>query len=88
MQRLTAAIRAAIREQRYPAFVREYVARQFPGGDVPAWVCEGCALAGIELEQVGSGEGGGTAAAAGVQQGSQQHGEQRPGGQLSSGGGG
>lgn len=56
LQRLSQQIRDAIREQRYPAFVREYVARQYPAGDYPEWVVEGCRLAGIEL---GSGGGGG-----------------------------
>eukprot|EP00887_Chlorella_sp_A99_P002668 scaffold6.g2668.t1 len=47
--RLAAQIREAITEQRYPEFVRQYVARQFPSGDYPEWVVEGCRLAGIEL---------------------------------------
>ena len=49
MQRLSRQIREAIQEQRYPRFVRQYVARQFPAGDVPDWVVEGCKLAGISL---------------------------------------
>ena len=49
MQRLTAQIRAAIREQRLPDYVRESVRRHYPAGDVPEWVQEGCRLAGIDL---------------------------------------
>ena len=49
MQRLSRQIREAIQEQRYPRFVRQYVVRQFPTGDVPDWVVEGCKLAGISL---------------------------------------
>ena len=64
LQRLSRQIREAIKEQRYPAFVREYVARQFPAGDHPEWVVEGCRLAGIELGS--SGTGGGPAAAYGA----------------------
>lgn len=55
LQRLSQQIRDAIREQRYPAFVREYVARQYPAGDYPEWVVEGCRLAGIELGSSGGG---------------------------------
>ncbi|KAL4443007.1 hypothetical protein ABPG77_008498 [Micractinium sp. CCAP 211/92] len=50
MMRLSAQIRQAIKEQRYPEFVRQYVARQFPRGDVPDWVRDGCHLAGISLD--------------------------------------
>ncbi|EFN58822.1 hypothetical protein CHLNCDRAFT_140645 [Chlorella variabilis] len=35
--RLSAQIRQAIMEQRYAEFVRQYVAVQFPKGDVPEW---------------------------------------------------
>lgn len=52
LQRLSAQIREAIQEQRYPEFVRQYVARQFPRGDVPQWVRDGCQLAGISLQGV------------------------------------
>lgn len=52
MMRLSAQIREAIKEQRYPQFVRQYVARQFPRGDVPDWVRDGCQLAGISLDGV------------------------------------
>ena len=55
LQRLTADIRQAIHEQRYPEFVQRYVARQFPAGDYPDWVMEGCRLAGIALPAGGAG---------------------------------
>lgn len=88
LQRLSSQIRQAIREQRYPEFVRQYVARQFPAGDVPEWVCEGCRLAGISLEGVAkeaAANGPATAAAAadgaavaeGQQQQQQQQGTER-----------
>ncbi|KAI7845903.1 hypothetical protein COHA_000636 [Chlorella ohadii] len=64
MMRLSQQIRDAIKEQRYPAFVRDYVARQFPAGDYPEWVVESCRLAGIELGSSGGGAGDGKAAAA------------------------
>jgi queuine tRNA-ribosyltransferase len=50
MQRLGSEIREAIREGRYPEYVRESVKRHYPKGDVPDWVIEGCTLAGILLE--------------------------------------
>ena len=60
MMRLAARIRAAIQEDRMADFVRGEVAAHFPRGGIPAWVAEGCALAGIELPEGRSGgEGGG-----------------------------
>jgi len=50
MQRLGSEIREAIREGRYPEYVKESVKRHYPKGDVPDWVIEGCTLAGIHLE--------------------------------------
>ena len=50
MQRLTADIRAAIKEERFDDYVRETVQRHFPKGDVPEWVRDACSLAGIALE--------------------------------------
>ncbi len=58
MQRLSAQIRQAILEQRYPEFVRQFVAMQFPKGNVPEWVVEGCCLAGISLQQPTDGAAG------------------------------
>ena len=52
MQRLAAQIRAAIKENRYGEYVRATVARHYPQGDVPGWVCDGCALAGIQLDGI------------------------------------
>ena len=70
LQRLASEIRDAIREGRYPEYVRQYVARHFPAGDVPEWVALGCRLAGIELPG-----GGGDEAAAEEQQQQQGQGE-------------
>lgn len=69
MQRLTAEIREAIKEGRFPQYVRDSVGRHFPRGDVPDWVREGCELAGIELGEgvlrgTAADGGGGDAAAA------------------------
>lgn len=49
MQRLTAQLRAAIRENRLADYVRQTVCNHFPSGDVPGWVQDGCSLAGIQL---------------------------------------
>ena len=51
MARLGAQIRAAITEQRFPEYVRTFVAGHHPDGLVPEWVRVGLDLAGIELEQ-------------------------------------
>ena len=66
MQRLTREMRAAIEAGTFPAFVRAFVAKQFPDGAVPAWVRaaleEG---AGIELAESGAAEGAGAGPAEG-----------------------
>lgn len=49
MQRLTRDMRSAIKEGRYPEYVRTFVYQHYPRGDVPDWVQEGCSLAGIKL---------------------------------------
>jgi len=49
MQRLTKRIRAAITEQRFPQFVREYVRMQYPNKDEPEWVRLSLKYAGIEM---------------------------------------
>ena len=48
-QQLTARIRAAITQQRFPAFVRGFVHQQHPNGDIPTWVAEALAEVGIDL---------------------------------------
>ncbi|KAL4457743.1 hypothetical protein ABPG75_012608 [Micractinium tetrahymenae] len=63
MMRLSAQIRQAIKEGRYPEFVRQFVARQFPKGDIPDWVRDGCQLAGISLDGLAAATGVATAAA-------------------------
>jgi queuine tRNA-ribosyltransferase len=52
MQGLTRRLRAAIKEQRLPDFVRGYVAGMHPAGDVPQWVVDALDFAGISLEGV------------------------------------
>jgi hypothetical protein len=52
LQGLTRRLRAAIKEQRLPDFVRGYVAGMFPQGDVPQWVVDALDFAGISLEGV------------------------------------
>jgi tRNA-guanine family transglycosylase len=52
MQRLATGIREAIIDQRMPDFVRQMVKNHYPKGDVPAWIIEGCSLAGIEIEGI------------------------------------
>ena len=49
-QRLTKQIREVITEQRFPAFVRDFLQRQFPHGDTPAWVVEALAEVGIDVK--------------------------------------
>ncbi|KAG2483993.1 hypothetical protein HYH03_017160 [Edaphochlamys debaryana] len=51
-QALTAAMRAAIEEQRFPDWVRNYLRTMFPKGDVPGWVRDAMVVAGISLEGV------------------------------------
>lgn len=51
-QGLTWRLRAAIKEQRLPQFVRSYVAGMFPAGDVPQWVVDALDFSGISLEGV------------------------------------
>lgn len=52
MQGLTRRIRAAIKEQRLPEWVRSYIAGMFPRGDVPQWVVDALDVAGISLEGI------------------------------------
>lgn len=51
-QSLTRRMRAAIKEQRLPEWVRGYVAGMFPKGDVPQWVVDALDVAGISLEGI------------------------------------
>ncbi|EIE21665.1 Queuine tRNA-ribosyltransferase [Coccomyxa subellipsoidea C-169] len=49
-QRLTQQIRDAIRQQRFPEFVQEFVRGHFPAGtEVPQWVFDALAECGISL---------------------------------------
>ena len=48
-QRLTAEIRAAITQQRFPQYVQAFVAGHFPSGDVPHWVVDALQEAGIHV---------------------------------------
>ncbi len=48
-QQLTKRIRTAITEQRFPAFVRDFVRQQHPDGDIPVWVTEAFEEVGIDL---------------------------------------
>jgi hypothetical protein len=45
-------MRAAIKEQRLPEWVRAYVARMYPRGDCPQWVVDALDVAGISLDGV------------------------------------
>jgi hypothetical protein len=45
-------MRAAIREQRLPEWVRGYIAGMFPRRDVPQWVVDALDVAGISLDGV------------------------------------
>jgi len=51
-QNLTRRMRAAIREQRLPEWVRAYVAGMFPKRDVPQWVVDALDVSGISLEGI------------------------------------
>ncbi len=48
-QRLMKQIRESIREQRFPAFVRNFLQRQFPDVNIPAWVVDALAEVGIDV---------------------------------------
>ena len=48
-QRLTAQIRAAIMQQRFPKFVQDFVGRQYPDGNVPQWVINALREACIDV---------------------------------------
>ncbi|CAL5229875.1 g13287 [Coccomyxa viridis] len=48
-QRLTKQIREAITEQRFPAFVRDFVHKHYPKGDIPIWVIESLTEVGIDV---------------------------------------
>ncbi len=49
-QRLTKQIRDAITEQRFPAFVHEFVYAQYPEGDIPTWVVDALHEVGIDAK--------------------------------------
>eukprot|EP00245_Coleochaete_scutata_P017237 TRINITY_DN8353_c0_g2_i1.p1 TRINITY_DN8353_c0_g2~~TRINITY_DN8353_c0_g2_i1.p1 ORF type:complete len:135 (-),score=16.66 TRINITY_DN8353_c0_g2_i1:8-382(-) len=49
MMQLTERIRTAIIEGRFPQFVKDFIKCQFPDGDVPRWVVEALAVAGIAV---------------------------------------
>lgn len=42
-------MRESIRAGSFDAFVRGFLGRQFPAGDVPAWVAEALDHVGIQL---------------------------------------
>ncbi|PNW75841.1 hypothetical protein CHLRE_12g558400v5 [Chlamydomonas reinhardtii] len=63
-QALTRRMRAAIEEQRFPEWVREYLRTMFPAGDVPGWVRDAMAEAGIDLAGVATDQPAPGAAAA------------------------
>ena len=48
--RLMRKQRAAILDGTYPQFVRSFMAVHFAGAEIPTWVMEACAHAGIELQ--------------------------------------
>lgn len=47
-QQLTKQMRAAITEQRFPAFVRNFVHGHYPEGDIPEWMID--ALAEVDVD--------------------------------------
>jgi queuine tRNA-ribosyltransferase len=49
MMRLTRRMRAAVIDGTYPAFVRAFLRTMFPEGDIPGWVLDACAAAGIDV---------------------------------------
>lgn len=52
LQGLTRRLRAAIKQQRLPEFVRGFVRGLYPAGDVPQWVVDALDFAGISLQGV------------------------------------
>ena len=50
-QGLTRRLRAAIKEQRLPEWVRSYIRGLFPKRDVPQWVVDALDVAGITLPE-------------------------------------
>lgn len=61
-RRLTPTLLA--QEQRFPEWVREYLRTMFPAGDVPGWVRDAMAEAGIDLAGVATDQPAPGAAAA------------------------
>ncbi|GAX83611.1 hypothetical protein CEUSTIGMA_g11035.t1 [Chlamydomonas eustigma] len=51
-QALTRRMRQAIKDQVFPDWVRNYLRKMFPKGDVPVWVREAMVVADIDLEGV------------------------------------
>ncbi len=49
MMRLMRTMRQSIIDDRFPQFVRGFIADQYPAGDVPVWVVDALTDAGIEL---------------------------------------
>ena len=52
MQNLTRQMREAILAQRFPQWVCDYLGVMFPKGDVPGWVQDAMAEAGIDISSV------------------------------------
>lgn len=48
-QSLTKQIRDAIREQRFPEFVQDFVRKQYPADNIPDWVKNALDEAGIHV---------------------------------------
>jgi queuine tRNA-ribosyltransferase catalytic subunit len=48
--RLMKGIRTSIKEDRFPQFVREFLAKLFPKGDYPKWVCEALDAVNIKVK--------------------------------------
>jgi tRNA-guanine family transglycosylase len=68
MMRLTRGMRRAVAEGSYPAFVRGFLRRMFPGRTTPRWAVDALAAAGIDVADLageGAGDGGKAAAAGG-----------------------
>lgn len=49
MRRLTQRIREAVMDDRYPEFIKEFMAARYPNG-VPGWIAEAMRSVGVDLE--------------------------------------
>ena len=56
---LMRSIQAAIKEDRFPDYIRDFFALRYPTGEYPAWIVDALAKVNVTLDNAVGGRGGG-----------------------------